>query len=75
MFDFRKKHGVTRNDFLDSMIELRNKGKKVFQEEKISTDGGGNSNFRKLRDFRVSKWVKSYTTTRNLANKLQSLLT
>jgi hypothetical protein len=39
MFAFREKHGVTRNDFLDSIIKLRNKGKKVFQEDRISTDG------------------------------------
>jgi hypothetical protein len=58
MLVFREKHGVIRKDFLDCMIELRNKGKKVIEEDKTSGKGRNkNSNFGKLTEFSYKRLI------------------
>jgi hypothetical protein len=55
---FREKHGVTRNDFLDCMIELRNKGRKGAQEYDASPEGRKNNpNFGKATGFLNNRWI------------------
>jgi hypothetical protein len=36
IFVLREKTGLVRKDFLDSLIELRNRGKRDAQEDKLS---------------------------------------
>jgi len=37
-FDYREKHGLVRNDFLDCMMELRKSGKNEAQEDMHSAN-------------------------------------
>lgn len=51
----REKHKVIRNDFLDSMMELRNRGKRSVKEGKTSRDGRNEgSNFGKITHLQTN---------------------
>ncbi|XP_021925292.1 cytochrome P450 6j1-like [Zootermopsis nevadensis] len=56
--DYREKNELIRNDFLDSIIEMRNKWKRSVQEDKIPAKSQENdSHFGKLRAFFYMIWV------------------
>jgi hypothetical protein len=54
-FVFREKNGVTRYDFLDCMIELRNKGRRGSQGDEIS--GKSSKNDRNFGKLHYTRWV------------------